>query len=162
MAIERVKNELNKLSAADGIGAITVPVNINARLTTTLGRVTFSSIDCHPIKIEFSKNFIDTGADADILNVIKHEYVHYYLLVTTGENHQHDASFKAKCANIGCTHDGTKGKVNMTAKFKYEVWCEDCNDIIGTYSRMCKTIKEIKYCQCGRCGGKKLKVIQNW
>ena len=159
--IERVIKELNNLAAADNI-TIDTPVNINGRLSRTLGRVHFNGVTCSPLKIEFSRSLLEHGTDNDIINVIKHEYVHYFLLITTGENHGHDYMFKAKCAEIGCEHDKTHNEVEAKQKYKYEIWCMDCNAIIGTRSRKCKLIDNIKDCQCGRCYGGNLKVIQNW
>ena len=164
--IEQVKNELNKLREADQLPPITCPVTVNGRLTRSLGRVKFM---CNfPTAIEFSRILLEEGTDNDIINVIKHEYVHYFLLITTKERHGHDAMFKAKCAEIGCTHD--KARNNFEAETigkelditKYEVWCEDCDEIIGRYHRMCKTLKTIKYCSCGKCGSHALIVKQNW
>ena len=163
--IEQVKNELNKLREADQLPPITCPVTVNGRLTRSLGRVKF--ICNFPTAIEFSRILLEEGTDNDIINVIKHEYVHYFLLITTKEKHGHDAMFKAKCAEIGCTHDKTRNELESedmapAAQFKYEVYCPDCNKTIGTYSRMCKTLRIIDHCKCGRCGGNQLKVIQNW
>ena len=165
--IDRVIDELNKLAAADGLGHIDVPITANSRLTTTLGRVKYMRVGGSYIakSIEFSKALLDSGTDNDIINVIKHEYVHYYLIETTNENHKHDALFKRKCAEIGCTHDKTRNYLesdyNEKTQFKYEVWCDDCG-LIGTYSRMCKTLKDLDYCRCGRCNKTGLKMIQNW
>ena len=165
----KVINELNKLCMNDGIGIVNVPVEINGRLTRTLGRVKFMDYGeghCYPTKIEFSKTLLEEGTDNDIINVIKHEYVHYYLVETTHENHKHDALFKRKCAEIGCTHDKTQNRLEADygekEEFKYEVWCGDCVKCIGTYSRMCKTLKNIHYCRCKNCGGSNLTVHQNW
>ena len=167
--IERVKNELEKLCAADHI-VLDIPVEINSRLTRAMGRVKYvvASEDVYlPTKIEFARNLIENASDEDILQVIKHEYVHYFLFITEPTtNHNHDAAFKHKCDAINCTHNKSahhvEGFRNANAKSKYEVWCENCEECIGTYSRMCKTLKEIKYCTCGRCGSDKLAVIQNW
>ena len=164
--IDRVKDELNNLCKADGLPAIQVPVRINGRLTRTLGRVRFMRATCEPVGIEFARILLETGTDNDIMNVIKHEYVHYFFLVSKGEDHGHDAVFKKKCAEIGCEHDKTmnrlEGGEDYDKKFKYEIFCPDCNETIGTYSRMCKTIRNIEYCHCGRCGCRFLNVIQNW
>ena len=165
--IERVRKELDTLAKADGI-TIDVPVSANGRLRTTLGRVRSYRSTCLPISIEFSQKLLNEGTDNDILNTVKHEYVHYFLLVTTGENHGHDYMFKAKCAEIGCTHNKTRNDIESeemmapTAQSKYEVYCPDCNETIGTYSRMCKTLRNLDNCSCGICGGKALKMIQNW
>ena len=164
--IERIIEELDNLREADGLPAITVPVTINKRLTRTLGRVKFMRGINEPISIEFSNLLLTTGTDADIINTIKHEYVHYFLFVTTGENHGHDYMFEAKCAEIGCQHDKTQNRLEggeqYDARFKYEVHCLGCNKTIGTYSRMCKTLRQIDYCRCKVCGSGDLQVIQNW
>ena len=165
--IERVKNELEKLCAADHL-VLDVPVEINGRLTRAMGRVKYNERSdgfMLPTKIEFARNLLQGASDEDILQVIKHEYVHFYLITNEPyEKHGHDVMFKAKCEEIGCTHSNSSQRVEGFAKeqTKYEVWCEDCEECIGTYSRMCKTLKEIKYCTCGRCGSDKLAVIQNW
>ena len=164
--IERVRKELDTLAKADGI-TIDVPVSANGRLRTTLGRVRSYRSTCLPIDIEFSKRLLEEGTDNDIINTIKHEYVHFFLLVTTGENHGHDYMFKAKCAEIGCTHDKTRNDVESEAmtdphQFKYEIVCTTCHKTIGTYSRMCKTLRNLDCCRCKRCGGSALKMIQNW
>ena len=164
--IERVRKELDALAKADGI-TIDVPVSANGRLRTTLGRVRSYRSTCLPIDIEFSKRLLEEGTDNDIINTVKHEYVHYFLLVTTGENHGHDYMFKAKCEAIGCTHDKTRNEIESEEmidphQFKYEIVCTTCNKTIGTYSRMCKTLRNLDCCRCKICGGKALKMIQNW
>jgi predicted SprT family Zn-dependent metalloprotease len=162
--IDRVINELNKLAAADGLGYIKVPVTVNARLTSTLGRVKYIRIggDTYIAKaIEFSKHLLETGTDNDIMNVIKHEYVHYFLVETTNVNHGHDRVFKDKCKAIGCEHTKTHNALENEGKFKYEVWCDNCG-LIATYSRMGKTLKNLDSCSCSGCHESNLKMIQNW
>lgn len=158
--IEQVRNELNNLRIADGLPEIKVPVKINPRLSRTLGRVRYTGL--RPTSIEFSQDLLKDGTDNDIINVIKHEYVHYYLLVKTGENHGHDAMFKAKCAAIGCEHIYTHNSLEGESKYKYEVWCTKCNKIVATRSRRCKLIDYVDYYACANCDTHNLKVIQNW
>lgn len=160
--IDQVKEKLNELREADSLPPIDVPVCINGRLSRTLGRVHFMRETCCPTKIEFSRTLLENGTDEDIINVIKHEYVHYFLLTTTAEDHGHDWMFKDKCAEIGCTHDKTHNALQKEQKYKYEIWCMDCVQCIGTRSRRCKLIDNIQDCYCGNCKGKNLQVIQNW
>lgn len=169
--IDRIKGELQKLCAADHI-ALDVPVNINSRITRTLGRVKYNYYNgaYYPTTIEFSQKFLVNGTDNDIINVIKHEYVHFFLLaIEPCEKPGHDAAFKRKCVEIGCTHihaqnhlENCAADTAIEAKSKYEVWCDDCDEIISTYARKCKTLNNIAYCTCGRCGSKNLRVVQNW
>lgn len=154
---------------ADGLGKIICPIEINGRLTRAMGRVKFmrdgyTDNGYSPIKIEFSRRLIENATDDDVIQVIKHEYAHYYILMMTGIDHGHDAVFKRKCAEIGCTHDKPENYVEGfdKAESKYEVWCDDCQEIIGKYARRCKTIDNIKWCTCGRCHGSNLRLVQNW
>ena len=159
--IDRVKKELDHLRVADGLPKITIPVRANARLTATLGRVRHIKSTCEPISIEFSQKLLNESTDNDIINVIKHEYVHYFLLVATGENHGHDALFRDKCKAIGCTHTKTHNALENEGQFKYEVWCDECG-LVATYSRMGKVLKNLDSCLCGKCHKSGLKMIQNW
>ena len=73
--IEKVRSEMNKLSTADGIGNICVPIEINGRLTRVMGRVKFTKEingTCTPTKIEFARNLLENAKDEDIIQVIKH------------------------------------------------------------------------------------------
>lgn len=162
--IEKVREELDKLAAADGLGYIKVPVTVNSRLTATLGRVKYMGLGNKTYiakSIEFSKELLETGTDNDVMNVIKHEYVHYFLVETTNVNHGHDHVFKDKCKAIGCEHIKTHNPLENEGRFKYEVWCEECG-LVATYSRMGKILKNLNDCRCGKCKKPGLKMIQNW
>lgn len=144
------------------------PITLNGRLSRTLGRVIMTEDQgrVKPIKMEFSKEFLNTSTDASIVSVIGHEWAHYYITKTTGINHEHDQEFKKTCALIGCTNDKAKTEVERTvepeALYKYIVYCPDCNSTIGMYKRMCPTLRNIDSCSCGLCGGQNLIVNQNY
>ena len=161
--IDRVKIELNKLCANDGLDAVRIPVKVNSRLSTTLGRVKYCNL--RPTSIEFSAKLLENGTDNDVINVIKHEYVHYFLMITTRENHGHDRVFKNKCAEIGCTHDKTHNALDndepTEKEYKYDIYCDNCG-VVAHYARRGKIINNIQYCRCGKCGASGLQVFQNW
>ncbi len=165
--MEDIKKELNRLSAIVG-DTFDIPVTINGRLTRTLGRV---HSECHngvwfPVRMEFSKQFLESSTEECILSVIQHEWAHYFVTKDTGESHGHDATFKAMCARVGCANDKTKTKVERTVSesslYKYQVYCPTCDAFIGGYNRMCRTLKEIHHCECKRCGNGGLTYVQNW
>lgn len=164
--MERVMKELNRLSAMVG-DEFDIPVEVNGRLTKTLGRVFSESHNdvWLPVKMEFSRKFLETATEQSLLATVQHEWAHYYVTKSTGENHGHDAVFKAMCARIGCTADKTKTKVDRivaeTEVYKYTVNCPEC-DFMHGYSRMCPTLRNIHLCRCPKCGSGKLKAIQNW
>ena len=86
-----------------------IPVKINKRLTTTLGRVKWvgNTETITPISMEFSYQFLKTSTPECIDEVIKHECAHYLVTIETRQNHGHDKVFKEMCKRIGCTNDTT-------------------------------------------------------
>ena len=167
--LDKIKIQFKGICAKAGVSC-NVPITINSRLTRTLGRVTNNYIGAtdtwKPTKVEFSKQFIETSSDASIEDVIKHEAAHFIATSRTGENCGHNSYFKKVCAEIGTTNDGTTTKVERTVDessvYKYAIYCNTCDKVIDGKSRMCRTIKEIKFCTCKACNTSNLRVIQNW
>lgn len=121
MELKDIKNRLNELSASRN-DTFSIPVTVNGRLTRTLGRVMHASRNgvTYPTSMEFSRNMLETVVEADIESVIAHEWAHYYITKITGENHGHDAHFKALCAEIGC-FGTTAVKVERTVERKASI-----------------------------------------
>ncbi len=67
---------------------------------------------------------------------------------------------------IGCTNDKMVTSVERTVSeeslSKYVVYCPTCGEPIGSFSRMCATLKHLDECTCKRCGGGNLYYKQNW
>ena len=165
--LTRVQKEFNEVCNKAGV-QVTCPIKISGKMTRTLGQVTHERVNGTTIStlVQFSKQLLETATDTSILDVIKHEAAHYIATARTGEAHGHDAYFKAICAEIGTTNDGTKTKVERTvdnsAIYKYFIKCEDCNKIIAARHRMSKNLKNLSTCYCKKCGGNRLTLIQNF
>jgi predicted SprT family Zn-dependent metalloprotease len=165
--LEDIKKELNKLSAMVG-DEFDIPVALNGRLTRTLGRVHSECTNgvWYPVRMEFSKQFLETSTEECVISVIQHEWAHYYVTKSTHESHGHDATFKAVCARIGCENDGTKTRVERTVAestvYKYQIWCPTCKKYISGLNRMCKSLREIQNYECKVCGNAGLSYVQNW
>ena len=166
MKLSEIVKELERLSNMVG-DEFDIPVRINGRLTRTLGRVIAHKRGnvCTNDSMEFSRQFLETSTEESIKKVIAHEWAHYYLTKTTGENHGHDAEFKRVCKMIGCEADQTETTVERTVSeeslYKYIVYCPNCG-IVGAYNRMCKTLQYLDECHCSKCGSDKLHYVQNW
>ena len=143
-----------------------IQVKINPRLTSTLGRCKSQYVNgkCKPYMLEFSKQMLETASEKTILDVIDHECAHALVTLETGENQGHNKIFKAMCAKIGTTSDGTKTKVELEVPeeqlYKYFVICKDCGKIVGKYHKAGKVVKETNHYRCN-CGGS-LNVVQNF
>lgn len=149
---------------------VTVPIRLNGRMTRTLGRVTYDhdllSDIYTPTLVEFSKQLLETATDKSIRDVLCHEAAHYILTSRTGEHHGHDNQFKAVCAEIGTSNDTTTTKIERTVSanklYKYVVFCQNCNKMVGGFRRKCATLNHLSSCTCRSCGKNNLKLIQNW
>lgn len=127
------------------------PIALNGRLSRTLGRVIIGTERGRviPIKMEFSKEFLNTSTDASIIG---HEWAQRLLALTINMT-------KSSRRHALCTNDKTKTEVERTVEpeslYKYIV---RCNSTIG----MCPTLRNIDSCSCGLCGGQNLIVNQNY
>lgn len=169
---EELTKRCSDVCAIVGI-KLTVPVKINSRLSSTLGRVKYEWVNPYketvrPIIIEFSKSFLENGSEESIDAVIKHECAHYCVTIQTDKRHGHDQVFKNMCHKFGTDNDGYRynnlGEEKDTSKSKkYAVFCESCG-YLGGYSRMCATLKAIDRgeCSCKKCGSHKIYYKQNW
>ena len=144
------------------------PVIINGRLTRTLGRCFYerSGEVWNPIKIEISRQLLETATDESIEAVIAHECAHYVACAITHKNHGHDSTFRFYCEQIGTTNDTAvydnleRTKANEEI-FKYTLYCSKCGGFVGGRSRACRITKNPHnfYTKCCEAG---IRAVQNW
>jgi len=160
-----LKKTCTDICAAAG-HSFNIPVTINKRLRTTLGRVkgVRTGSVYNPVAMEFSHVFLNTASYDDVIDIIKHECAHYLVGIETHESHGHDAVFKKMCLRIGCTNNKTHTEKQMVPhqKFKYDVVCDSCHEVVAQYHRAGKIIKNIDVCSCGKCKKHTLRIIQNY
>lgn len=146
------------------------PVQINASLTRTLGRCTSYCKNgiWNPNLLEFSRLLLETATDNCIKNVIMHECAHYACTKKTHEHHGHDYVFKRYCAIIGTTNDGThyfglerKPEVKMESIYRYTMYCSECGNFLGGFTRKSKTVKEIRLYHSNCCHAS-IQMNKNW
>ena len=167
MITEKDLTEMCKEICAKVNYDFTIPVKINKRLTRTLGRVSWIRTNDYVRNtlMEISYQLLTTATEESIWAVVAHECAHYLVIEETHENHGHDAVFKAMCARIGCTNDGTIyydlcRTTPESSIFKYFVTCKKCGNIVGKYHRAGKIVQHPDWYKC-KCGGD-LDVTQNF
>ena len=148
-----------------------VPIVINNRLTSTLGQSlakwNHEEGYMYPTGIEISGRALRDLCDEDIIDVVKHEWTHYYLTKTDPTvRHGHDMVFKDLCKKTGCNGDPdmeirTRDGRSVLRTHKYTVICPKCGEIAG-YDRMCRTLKRIDLAEHTACGTVGLTYEQNW
>lgn len=140
------------------------PVLENGRLTATLGRVCWDE-EGELEKIEFSKKFLASATEENIMDVILHELAHAFVFLETGEVHGHDAVFRAMCHRLGTNNDSTQTEVEykpgVSKAYKYSIICPACGKEVDTRSRACKLTKNPECFRTNCCNATPI-VVQNF
>lgn len=155
MKLEQVMVELERLCAEYEV-ELNVPVSLNGRLRTTLGRVKLMQYPtfCKSTAIEFNKKYIENGADEDVIRTIRHEWAHWYITETTGVNHGHDKVFKALAKEIGASENAQSDVQDYEVEsYKYTLICDACGGIAGQYkTNRARAVKNPGLFQSSCCG----------
>ena len=167
MNVEQIADKCKYFFGLAGIdfGEAGIEVVINSRLRRSLGRCIYKPVygGYLPAKIEISKRMLEQADAAYVEKVICHECAHAIAAFRTGESQGHNAYFKSVCSELGHPEVGMSTIDSFDDEKeedgKYSVYCEKCGKI-GSYQRMCKTLKLIKLdmglCQCKKCGSTNL------
>lgn len=142
------------------------PVEVNARLTRTLGRVKYDYNIYKeiyiPCAVEFSKKHLEQAPDEEIKDTIIHEFVHYYLAMIDPQiRHGHDVVFKEYCVKLGCAPRAKSTMEVDYTKDKYTIYCSECGKPVGGRARACKVTKYPEMYRSTCCHAP-LRVTQNW
>lgn len=94
MTLQEIKKRCEDAFAIVGL-EFDLPVLINSRLTKTLGRCIYKRCgdQVYPLRIEFSRQFIETSTEQCIQDVILHECAHAIACIETGERQGHNTYF---------------------------------------------------------------------
>lgn len=159
MTIDEARQILQDLSARfhDDFSATVSATNFNS---TCLGQASKQNWHYY---IELRAAFLIYGKYDEIINVIKHEWVHYYLMKTDPWNCGHSPAFRAICEKIGCSADHAHLKITWTPQlrahfYKYAVCCPDHPEVTKAVQYLTRYRGARK---CPHCG-KDLLVIKNF
>jgi len=122
---------------------LTIPIRVSSRMTTKLGA--FVTRGNKPYEIVISKNLLENYSADTIVDVLKHECVHFALCSLGYPYRDGQAKFEMELKRLGVSSTYTysfKGIVYLYA-------CKKCNIVFH------KRIKgyEKRYC-CAKCGRK--------
>lgn len=155
MTIEEVRKICRETCREFGY-TLDVPVEENGRLKRSLGRVKFliRRGKCYPEKIEFSKDFLQSGSVEQIKDTIYHELAHYFVMKDTKADHGHDLLWKEWAVMLGATPKATTKRADAglpPAEYRYFAVCSKCGKLIGRYRRAGKVVKKPSAYRSGCC-----------
>ena len=109
---------------------LAIPIIINKRLKRALGRLTFRHDS--PVAIELAANLVIYHSNDVIIDVLKHECVHYALFKKQLPFFDHDAYFENTLSRLNIKSTNTyqlKGLIHSYA-------CKDCGAIYKRFTRI--------------------------
>lgn len=163
-----IRKVLNKLDEKTGLNSKDIPIRISNRMIRSKGSFTFSvlykdhvaTLNTQKLLFTFASILLDGRFDdKTVIDVIEHEYIHYYCAYhkpncRTG----HGPFFKESCIKYGVNPETYfTAKPNITDDIEkvnvYVVKCTNC----GTehyHKTKTKVIKDINRYRCGTCRGR--------
>lgn len=118
---------------------LTVPIEVNGRLSRALGR--FISRKGQPHKIELSRSLLEDYDAKTILDVLNHELIHYALCTLKKPHNDNDTYFINTCKRLNVSLTG-----KIEAKSVYQYQC-NCRILESTRRR------HLKNYRCSDCKG---------
>lgn len=151
MNVQNLNSIANEFLEKEFSLQLEVPIKVNNRLSRALGRLKSYRMrnypyTSYPHSIELSGKLLDYAPEDEIIDVLKHELVHYALCVLQKPYNDGDHYFESTLQRLGITNTNSK-------KFSIPAHHYAC---LGTPSHVSVTARRIntnKYV-CGACNCK--------
>lgn len=135
---------------------LTVPLKINGRLRTTFGRFRYRryrSGASIPLSVELNRFFVENNEPAIVLDVLRHELVHYALYMQDKPCSDGHPVFENELKRLGIVSQSTIGKYEIKSK-PVKIHTYECADCGLEYKRKRALANGGKNHRCGSCHGK--------
>lgn len=145
MDIKIIRDEMKRLDQISGLDTSTVPVRISSRMTYGWGKCSYICVrKKYKIKeLVFAERLLKYGTMEHILNVIRHEYAHAYVMLTHNKKHGHDAVWKRAALRFGCNAQRCENFDEVDKIYQYRVTCQGCGSI-SHYQRKVGIVQELE------------------
>lgn len=126
-----------------------VPLKLNGRMRTTCGW--FKHTEEESLEVELNKFFVENNEPNIVLDVLRHELVHYALFEQGKPNADGHPVFEGELKRLGIVSQSTIDKYTITSKPRKEIIykCESCG---YEFHRMRALPHGGRYSRCS-CGG---------
>lgn len=121
--LERIKKEANTFLLENYQMPLQIPIERNNRLRASLGRFVYQKLD-EPVKIDLAGFLLDYGANAIIVDVLKHECIHYALFQKGLPHEDGHPYFEEELKKYGVSSTYTK-KVGVYTLYE----CKKCKKV---------------------------------
>ncbi|WP_395940833.1 SprT-like domain-containing protein [Bacillus sp. FJAT-22090] len=100
---------------------------INSRLSSTLGVFFYNKNNMRPVKLEFSKKFLQYGKLDDIKKTIKHECIHYALFMKKKPYRDGEEHFESEIIKHNAV---STNKIDFRIERNVRVYQCNCNEYV--------------------------------
>lgn len=104
---------------------LTVPLKLNGRLKTSKGRFIWSRKSRTPKAVELNKEFVEHNKPEIVLDVLKHELVHYALFIKGVPHSDGQAPFERELRRLGVVSQSTIDRYSIASKMQVYI-CNSC------------------------------------
>lgn len=147
LTINQLTRYANKFLREEYNLELTVPIQINGRLKSTFGRFVYIRQTNKPLRVEMNKIFVTNNPDNIVLDVLKHELVHYVMCLKGLPFSDGSVAFERELSRLGVVSQKTINKYNIKSRSQF-YQCAKCNEIYKM-SRRLKNNGRYHSCTCG-------------
>jgi len=146
MDISFIREEMDRLDKISGLNTSNIPIRISTRMTSSWGECCYRYAHRrYGIKeIVFAARLLEQGTMEHILNEVRHEYAHAYVMLTHNKKHGHDGVWKRAALRFGCNAKRCESFDEVGKNYRYKVICQGCGS--ASYyrkkTRIVKTLEE--------------------
>ncbi|UGO50948.1 SprT-like domain-containing protein spartan [Bacillus phage vB_BanS_Nate] len=126
---------------------LTVPLKLNGRLSKTLGWFVSNRKTKKPVAVHLNKKFVQNNDEDIILNVLKHELVHFALFMQGKPHSDGQTYFENELKRKGIVSQSTINQYTVNS-VKQVYRCKSCNFM----HKKTRKFSNVSRYQC-RCGG---------
>jgi SprT-like protein len=129
-----------------------VPLDINGRLKITCGR--FISRGGHPLRVEMNKFFVENNDAIVVLDVLRHELVHYALFMKRKPNSDGHPVFENELKRLNIVSQKTIDKYIITSRPKPYHYYKCASSSCGRLHKTKRALNNKGLFHRCKCGGK--------
>jgi len=154
--IKQMEQYANKFLKENYNLQLTVPLKINARLKTTCGRFKYrryASGKRESVSVEMNKFFIENNEPTIVLDVLRHELVHFALFELGKPNADGHPVFEGELRRLKIVSQSTISQYNLVSKPK-TVSIYSCASLCGQEYQTGRRLTNNGINHRCRCGGR--------
>jgi SprT-like protein len=148
LSVYQLKMYANKFLKDNYGMELTVPLELNGRLKTACGRFVYYRNSRTPKKVELNKVFAQNNEPTVVLDVLRHELVHYALFMQGKPHSDGQPCFENELKRLGVVSQKTIDQYKIASR----VQVYGCTRCTNEYQMTRRLKHNGKYHSC-KCGG---------